>query len=438
LDVRWSPDGRRIAYVLPGGPAGDALAVADRTGENERVVLPVAGGLHAHWLAWSPDGRYLYFNRGVTSGNLEPSEIHRVAVDGGPEEVVIATSRRASFPLPLAGGLVYSANPSSVDLALWWKPWNGDPVRITTGIGEYAEARLSPDARRMVATVYQPRRALWTISIDDPAPRPALLTQAASGDSDPAWSPKGDRLAFSSTRSGDRNIWTAKPDGSDARQITTGEAIDDRPQWSPDGAQIAFVSSRGGERGIFLVGADGGTPRRVVAAKVLNAVTWSSDGREILYSTSHGDRPALFRVGIDGGAPTRLPTPTAASSPAWSPVNDVIAYVATVRASGKTQGRTWPAFMRASGDPIQAPDKPTLANGTVAWSADGKWLAGISSPGTGASSIWMFPADGKASPRKLIEFGPEGRPWGLTWSPDGRRLVFGLQERTADIVLFDN
>ena len=87
-------------------------------------------------------------------------------------------------------------------------------------------------------------------------------------------------------------------------------------------------------------------------------------------------------------------------------MSDVIAYVATVRASHTEKGRTWPAFMRASGEPIQAPEEPLLANGTVAWSADGKWLAGISSPGTGASSIWMFPADGRAKPRLLIEFGP--------------------------------
>ena len=374
----------------------------------------------------------------MTSGNLEPSEIHRVPIDGGAEESVIATDRRASFPFPLADGLVFSANPSSVDLALWWKPWAGEARRITTGIGEYAEARLSADGRRMVATVYQPRRALWTIGLDDPAPAPVLLTQAASGDSDPAWSPKGDRLAFSSTRSGDRNIWTAKPDGSDPRQITTGEAIDDRPQWSPDGAKLAFVSSRGGERGIWVVDADGGTPRRVIAAKVLNTITWSPDGRDILYSTPAGEAPGLFRVVVDGGTPTRLPTPTAASSPAWSPGGDLIAYVATVRASGTTPGRTWPAFMRSTGEPIPAPEKPTVANGTLAWSADGRWLAGISSPGTGSSVIWVFPADGKAPPRRLIEFGPEARPWGLAWSPDGRRLVFGLQERTADIVLFDN
>ena len=94
--------------------------------------------------------------------------------------------------------------------------------------------------------------------------------------------------------------------------------------------------------------------------------------------------------------------------------------------------------MHSSGEPIQTPEKPPLSNGTVAWSPDGKWLAGISSPGTAASTIWVFPSDGHVPPRRLIEFTSDARAWGVTWSPDGRRLVFGLQERTADIVLFDN
>jgi len=439
MGLRWSPDGRRIAYVLPGGVRGDALAVADRSGENERVVLPVTGGLHAHWLAWSSDGNYLYFNRSAVSANLEPTAIYRVPVAGGAEEPVIETSRRASFPLPLADGLIYSANPSSVELALWWKPWTGQPVRLTTGIGEYAEPRQSADGRRLVATVYQSRRALWSLSVDSPSPTPVLVTQSASGDSDPAWSPKRDRLAFSSTRTGDRNIWTAKPDGTSARQVTSGSEIDDRPQWSPDASQLAFVSSRGGQRGIFVVDADGGTPRRVVAAKVLNTITWSHDGREILYSAPAGDTPGLFRVSVEGGTPTRVKTPSEASSaPAWSPTGDLLAYVASAVPTRPALARTWPVVMRPSGEAVALPNEPMLANGTVAWSFDGRWLAGISSPGTSDAVIWVFPVDGHVPPRQLHQFSSEARPWGLAWSPDGRQVVFGLQERSADIVLFDS
>jgi Tol biopolymer transport system component len=436
--VRWSPDGRRIAYVLPGGYAGDSLVVADRTGEHPREVLPVAGGLHAHWVAWSADGQYLYYHRSGTSANLEPTEIYRVPVSGGPEERVIQTSRRAVFACPLSDGLVYSANPSTVDLALFWKPSNGRTVPLTTGMGEYAEARLSSDRQRMVATVYQPQRALWTIAVDEASAQPVMVTRSGFGDSDPAWSPRADRLAFSSTRSGDRNIWTSKPDGTDPRQVTSGHEIDDRPQWSADGTRLAFVSSRGGERGIWTVAADGGAPRRVLAANVLNSVSWSPDGKELVYAAPNGDAPALFRVRVDGGTPVRIHTATAASSPAWSASTGLIAYLAAVRASDTGPGRTWPAVITASGQPVPMPEQPTLANGTVSWSADGRWLAGISAAGTNVSGIWVFPIDGRAAPRKMLTFSSEARPWGVTWSPDGRRLVYGLHERSADIVLFDS
>jgi dipeptidyl aminopeptidase/acylaminoacyl peptidase len=82
LAVRWSPDGQRIAYMVPGGSAGDSLWVAEASGEHPRELLPVSGGIHAHWPAWSADGQYLFFHRGVNSSGLEPTEIWRVPVRG--------------------------------------------------------------------------------------------------------------------------------------------------------------------------------------------------------------------------------------------------------------------------------------------------------------------------------------------------------------------
>ena len=83
---------------------------------------------------------------------------------------------------------------------------------------------------------------------------PTRITEGWSGDYDPAVSPSGERVAFSSSRDGNRHIWTARLDGSDLRQVTSGLAIDERPAWSPDGASIAFVSSRGEAGGIWVVG----------------------------------------------------------------------------------------------------------------------------------------------------------------------------------------
>ena len=62
----------------------------------------------------------------------------------------------------------------------------------------------------------------------------------------PSWSPKGDRIAFTSDRDGDYEIYTIRPDGTDLRRLTHTPGNDAHNAWSPDGEWIAFTSARGG------------------------------------------------------------------------------------------------------------------------------------------------------------------------------------------------
>jgi eukaryotic-like serine/threonine-protein kinase len=439
LAVRWSPDGKHIVYMMPGGSAGDSLWVADATGEHPREVVSLSGGVHTHWPAWSADGRFVYFNYGVVSANGEPTEIFRAPVAGGPPERVIATSRRAIDPCPsLDGrGLLYSSNPVGVELSLWWKPFDGDPVRVTTGVGQYAEARLSRDGRSMVAVVYQARESLATLAVSGERSSPVSLTPGATGDLDAVLSPRGDRIAFSSTRGGDRNIWTARADGTDARLVTAGAAIDERPAWSPDATTIAFVSSRGGQRGIWVTDVDGGAPRHVVTAQVLDTLTWSPDGREIVYAAPVGETPGLFGVPSAGGPSRRIPTPAGATAPAWSAAANQIAYLQPRRPGESPTVGTHVNFVTATGQVPRPPiaEGPPISNGSIAWSPDGRSLAGVAVPGGMRASVWVLPLNG--APRRLIELSKDGRLRGVTWTPDGAHVIIGLVERTSDIVLFE-
>src|SRR5580765_2757523 len=110
--ARWSPDGQKLVYVNPSGSAGDSLLVFDVSGEPSRTVVPLVGGIHLHWPAWSADGQSIYYIRSVASQNMEPSEIYRVPISGGSPEAVVATTRRAINPWPAkdGSGLLYSAN----------------------------------------------------------------------------------------------------------------------------------------------------------------------------------------------------------------------------------------------------------------------------------------------------------------------------------------
>jgi Tol biopolymer transport system component len=239
---------------------------------------------------------------------------------------------------------------------------------------------------------------------------------------------------LSSSRSGNRNLWTADADGSNPRSLTSNPAIEERPWFSPDARQVAFVSDRGGEHGIWVVNRDGTAPRRLATTPVLDTLTWSPDGQQIAYAVPGGQVPELSIVGVHDGAVHKLATPHGAHSPAWSPRADVIAYL-----EPRGPGRTHLKFVTSRGEVLYSTlaDGPALTNGFLAWAPDGKRLAAVGVPGSANASIWIVEAAGSEPFRKLIELPGEVRPRGITWTSDGSSLVFGRQEALSDLVLFE-
>ena len=437
--LTWSPDGKQIAYMGVGGSAGDTVWVADHDGQNARLLVPAHGGFHMHWLRWSHDSRYVYFSYGAQSFNSEPMEIYRVPAAGGPIQAVIPTSRRAVFPfLDAAGrGLLYSANPDTVEMGLWWRDLpSGRDYPLINGVGEYSSPSLSADGTRMVAMVGTTQHYLARLPIGDGA-SPALerLTDPLSGDGDPSFSPDGTRVAFSSLRGGERNIWIAARDFTNPVPLTFGPSLDERPAFAPDGREIAFVSDRGGRRGIWVVNMDGRPPRLVATIAVRDRLTWSRDGRSIVCSVSTGARPTLAMVSRDSGQVRMLPVAGAATSPAWSTREDVIAYL-EARTSGPGADVR---FIHPDGTPAPFPMPPEAVNFPgnleIAWAPDGRRFVKAAVPGTTPASIWIIDTTRPGASRQLAQLPPATQLRGLAFTPDGSALLIGVVTRTGDIVL---
>jgi Tol biopolymer transport system component len=436
--MRWSPDGKQITFIKPGGSYGDSLFVADSDGRNEREIVKHSGAFHIHQPRWSADGREVYFNYGFHNNNGETTQIFKVRAEGGAPEPVVRTARRAVAPLPSSDNrhLFFAANPDDVNMNLWQRDLTtGNDRRLTFGLGEYDTPSISADGRRLVATASDVRQALVRVRLSFDKP-PALerLSEGYGGDVHPCWSPDGTRVVFSSTRGGSRNIWWARADLSHPVALTTWSAMDDGPAYSPDGSQVAFVSDQGGRRGIWVVSADGGTPRLIAPAEVLlNTLSWSRDGTRLVYSTPGGELPQIQIVDVSTGKITHLATSASANSPVWSPVEDVIAYVETQQGVGG-----YVRFMTANGQPLARGPMDTvtgLNNGFVRWSSDGRRLAGIGIPGNRRSYIWIIEPLGPVPFRKLVDLPPDTYPRGASWSPDGNSIIFGDSRRTGDIVM---
>ena len=107
-------------------------------------------------------------------------------------------------------------------------------------------------------------------------------------DYEPFWSPDGKEIVLISSRHGGMKVHVLpakSANGSDMRQLTTGNDEDDSPAWSPDGKRIAFVRIHAGVSRIFVMDADGSHLRQVAEGESIHP-TWSPDGARILFNTT--------------------------------------------------------------------------------------------------------------------------------------------------------
>ncbi len=111
-----------------------------------------------------------------------------------------------------------------------------------------SDPRVDPAGERVAFVRREPRddeddeKTIYVVPLGGGEPR--QFTVAEGADSQPRWSPSGDRLAFVSTRGADDDrpqLWVMPTDGGEARQVTDVAGGVSAIEWSPDGSRIAFV-----------------------------------------------------------------------------------------------------------------------------------------------------------------------------------------------------
>lgn len=165
------------------------------------------------------------------------------------------------------------------------------------------------------------------------------LTDGTAEDWGPAWSPDGNRIAFTSERDGNREIYVMNADGSGETRLTSHTAQDFSPTWTPDGLKIAFRSDRpGGDAwtihpdGTNLVPIDlGGLHARVL--------DYSPDGTKLAFTAEDNDIVSVYIASADGSNPQKLTSSGVhEDDPRWSPDGTKIAFIRTVSAARAPSG----------------------------------------------------------------------------------------------------
>lgn len=226
-------------------------------------------------------------------------------------------------------------------------------------------------------------------------------------------------LAFYSDRDGDKEVYLMDYDGRNQRRVTAHKSISMSPAWSPRGESIAYVSFFGGTGpAIYLADLASGRKSPVITSGSLNSSpSFSPDGQRIAFARSLGSNVEVFVCERDGSGLRQLTYSSAIdTNPAWSPNGREIAFTSS-RGTGKPQVYV----MDAEGANVRRITFSGDYNDGAAWSPDGMRIAYSSRQESGAFAIAVTNLVDLATKLLISGGGSHEHP---SFAPDGRRLAF--------------
>ena len=430
VNLAWSPDAERIVYHTFGN--GDPMFVADRSGANARRIFQDRPGIHNHFPAWSPDGRWIYFSHGMPA--TKEMDLWRIDPDGRHPERLTQINTDVAYPTPVGNRTVFYVARDEDGSGPWLWAFDlkrKDSRRASVGLEQYTSVQASADGRKLVATISNPVAGLWTV--------PILDRVAEEHDVKPftvptvrALAPRfgGSSLFYLSSLGAGDGLWRVR-DGQ-ATEIWKGAdgALTETPAVSADGGRVAIVLRRNGKRQLHVLSSDGAELQPIAEGiDVQGTSCWSPDAKWIVTGGSDATGPGLFKIPLDGGSPVRL-IAGQALNPVWSPDGSLIVYAGT-------NVRTFAPLLavRPDGTSVKLPEITLRRLGErVRFLPDGKSLIYMQGLLT-SQDFWLLDlASMKSRLLTRLQNRAAMRTFDVT---SGKQIVFDRLRENSQVVMID-
>jgi Tol biopolymer transport system component/DNA-binding winged helix-turn-helix (wHTH) protein len=439
--LAWSNDGKALVFSYsesPGEPLGlFLLSLVSR--EKSRLTSPPAGSIGDSAPVFSPDGHTLAFNRivGVGTSDLYLLALSKALKPIGEPRRIPSDDRALYSPVwrPDKNEIIYETSPG-----LWRIAVNpaSRPQRLAW-VGQDGEfPAMSRQGHRLAYSRALQDWNIWRAELRGPhgqMGRPTRFIATTLLDAEPQFSPAGNRIVFSSNRSGSDEIWVCDSDGSNAFQLTSfGGPQLGSPRWSPDGTQVCFDVNVDGQFDVQVVAAEGGKPQRLTTSSADDyAPSWSHDAKWLYFGSTRSGRRQVWKMPAEGGEAVQV-TRSGGFLASEAPDGNTVYYLKSEDKDQESYSTSLWRVPTQGGEETQVIESVALRAAAV--TKDGIYFVPRRSPGSVRTIQFLSFATGKIGIIGTLEMPVI---YSLTVSPDGRWISYSqIDQVGSDLMLVED
>ena len=267
------------------------------------------------------------------------------------EAPIEVTPSPTSISLPRFGGVILFESDRDGNPEIYAVDDAGHINRMTDNPSVDTQAAWDPSMQRIAFTTNRDgQNEIYLINAD--GTNPINLTNNSADDQQPAWSVDGQWITFTSNRDGNYEIYVLHVNGPEVINLTNNPANDTQPNWvrsttfDPSGESIVFTSDRDGNQEIYRMKTDGSEATNLTGNPASDQMAKGSpDGALVVFTTNRDGNQDIYSMRIDGLNQANLTNnPSSDFGPSWAPTQAWIAFT-TDRDGNREVYITKPGFL---------------------------------------------------------------------------------------------